>query len=216
MSVLFRLALLHNNRYSIHLLAIEPERERHRLRVFEFDVRDANRLRSATMSILDHLHRSHVAHNAEELFEVLVFRLLAQLHREDGSRVAVFERVARVDSFNRRDALLSRSFDFDFFFDLSRDFDLFFLNFLSFERDRLRSRDLDGFDVLDRFVERLLDLFFCHVSVFSSGNASSIFSSFSFDLFRDFLSALDAKTHSSFFRRRRLLARSSRELFLQA
>jgi hypothetical protein len=112
--------------------------------------------------------------------------------------------------------LLSRSFDFDFFFDLSRDFDLFFLNFLSFERDRLRSRDLDGFDVLDRFVERLLDLFFCHVSVFSSGNASSIFSSFSFDLFRDFLSALDAKTHSSFFRRRRLLARSSRELFLQA
>jgi hypothetical protein len=49
--------------------------------------------------------------------------------------------------------LLSRSFDFDFFFDLSRDFDLFFLNFLSFERDRLRSRDLDGFDVLDRFQE---------------------------------------------------------------
>lgn len=110
MSVLFRLALLHNNRYSIHLLAIEPEREGHRLRVFEFDVRDANRLRSATMSILDHLHRSHVAHNAEELFEVLVFRLLAQLHREDGSRVAVFERVARVDSFNRRDALSSFPF----------------------------------------------------------------------------------------------------------
>ena len=44
MSVLFRLALLHNNRNSIHLLPVQSERERHRLRVFEFDVRDADRL----------------------------------------------------------------------------------------------------------------------------------------------------------------------------
>lgn len=86
-AILFGLRVLHGNRNAEQPLAGQAERQRHRFRVFELNVRNA--LEAFGFVACDQTDVAHFADAAEELLQVASANALRQLHAEDGSSVAL-------------------------------------------------------------------------------------------------------------------------------
>lgn len=86
-TVLFRLRVLHADRYAEQLLARQPQRQRDRLGILKLNVGDT--LEALRFVACDQTDVAHLAYAREELFQVARMDALGQLHAKDGTRIPI-------------------------------------------------------------------------------------------------------------------------------